>query len=116
MGAGTYTSSISGLSAATNYYAKAFVTNSAGTNYGSVVNFTTAAASSPASFGFSNSNLSGNLPNYYIATNNLTLSQLPIHHNDPFDRLLLSQSTIENMPLISADEKFKYYDNARIIW
>ncbi len=77
VGAGTYTSSISGLSAATNYYAKAFVTNSAGTNYGSVVNFTTAAASSPASFGFSNSNLSGNLPNYYLATSNLTLSQLP---------------------------------------
>ena len=77
VGAGTYTSSISGLSAATTYYAKAFVTNSAGTNYGSVINFTTAAASSPASFGFSNSNLSGNLPNYYLATSNLTLSQLP---------------------------------------
>lgn len=77
VGAGTYTSSISGLSAATNYYAKAFVTNSAGTNYGSVVNFTTAAASSPASFGFSSNNLSGNLPNYYLATSNLTLSQLP---------------------------------------
>jgi len=77
VGAGTYTSSISGLSAATTYYAKAFVTNSAGTSYGSVVNFTTAAASSPASFGFSSNNLSGNLPNYYIATNNLTLSQLP---------------------------------------
>jgi PIN domain nuclease of toxin-antitoxin system len=44
------------------------------------------------------------------------LNILPLHHNDPFDRLLLSQSTIENMPLISADEKFKYYDNAKIIW
>jgi PIN domain nuclease of toxin-antitoxin system len=44
------------------------------------------------------------------------LKILPLHHNDPFDRLLLSQSTIENMPLISADEKFKYYDNAKIIW
>jgi hypothetical protein len=44
VGAGTYTSSISGLSAATAYYAKAYVTNRAGTTYGSVVNFTTAAA------------------------------------------------------------------------
>lgn len=42
--AGTYTSSISGLSAVTTYYAKAYVTNRAGTTYGSVVNFTTAAA------------------------------------------------------------------------
>ena len=41
--AGTYTSSISGLASSTLYYAKAFVSNSAGTNYGNVVNFTTAA-------------------------------------------------------------------------
>lgn len=51
-----------------------------------------------------------NLPHIY------QLKILPPHHNDPFDRLLLSQSAIENMPLISADEKFKYYDNAWIIW
>jgi hypothetical protein len=42
---GTYTSSISGLASSTNYYAKAFVTNSAGTNLGEVVNFTTTAPS-----------------------------------------------------------------------
>ena len=39
--AGTYTSSISGLASSTLYYAKAFVSNSAGINYGNVVNFTT---------------------------------------------------------------------------
>ena len=75
--AGTYTSSITGLASATNYFAKAFVTNSAGTNYGNVVNFTTTSPPTPASFSFSNSNISGNLPNYYLATSNLTLSQLP---------------------------------------
>jgi hypothetical protein len=31
----------------------------------------------PASFNFSNSNLAGNLPNYYLEANNFTLSQLP---------------------------------------
>ena len=75
--AGTYASSITGLASATTYYAKAFVTNSAGTNYGNVVNFTTTSPATPASFSFSSSNLSGNLPNYYLATSNLTLSQLP---------------------------------------
>ena len=75
--AGTYTSSVTGLTSATNYFAKAFVTNSAGTNYGNVVNFTTTSPPTPASFSFSNSNISGNLPNYYLATSNLTLSQLP---------------------------------------
>jgi hypothetical protein len=75
--AGSYSTTITGLASSTTYYAKAFVTNSAGTNYGNVVNFTTATPSVPASFSFSSSNLSGNLPNYYIAANNLTLSQLP---------------------------------------
>lgn len=75
--AGTYSTSITGLASATTYYAKAFATNSAGTNYGNVVNFTTTSPATPASFSFSSSNLSGNLPNYYLATSNLTLSQLP---------------------------------------
>jgi hypothetical protein len=75
--AGTYSSTITGLASSTTYYAKSFIINNAGTNYGPVVNFTTAAPPPPASFSFSNSNISGNMPNYYIATNNLTLSQLP---------------------------------------
>jgi len=39
--AGTYTSTISGLSASTNYFAKSFIVNKAGTSYGDVVSFTT---------------------------------------------------------------------------
>lgn len=42
--AGTYTSTISGLSSSTNYYAKSFVVNKAGTSYGPVVSFNTPAA------------------------------------------------------------------------
>ena len=37
------------------------------------------------------------------------LKDLPQHHNDPFDRLLLSQSITEKMPIISADKKFSQY-------
>lgn len=44
------------------------------------------------------------------------LSSLPFYQNDPFDRLLLSQSEVENMPIISADSQFKHYDDAIIIW
>lgn len=43
--AGTYTSTISGLSSSTNYYAKSFIVNKAGITYGSIVNFTTTAPS-----------------------------------------------------------------------
>jgi hypothetical protein len=42
--AGTYTSTISGLSSSTNYHAKSFIVNKAGTSYGSVVSFTTTAS------------------------------------------------------------------------
>jgi hypothetical protein len=39
--AGTYTSTISGLSSSTTYYAKAFIVNKAGTSYGAVISFAT---------------------------------------------------------------------------
>jgi hypothetical protein len=40
-GIGTFTSSITGLSLATTYYARAYATNSAGTAYGNEISFTT---------------------------------------------------------------------------
>ena len=45
-GTGTFTSSITGLSASTTYYVRAYATNSAGTAYGSEVSFTTSNATS----------------------------------------------------------------------
>ena len=39
----------------------------------------------------------------------LTLSQLPSHHNDPFDRLIVSQAIAENLTLISRDKALKKY-------
>ncbi len=38
------------------------------------------------------------------------LKNLPPHHNDPFDRLILVQAQTENLTLISADSVFKHYD------
>ena len=39
----------------------------------------------------------------------LALNDLPLHHNDPFDRLLIAQSRIEHMRLISVDGVFSRY-------
>ncbi|RYE20517.1 MAG: type II toxin-antitoxin system VapC family toxin [Sphingobacteriaceae bacterium] len=38
-----------------------------------------------------------------------TLSTLPLHHKDPFDRLLIAQAIAENLTLISADQHFQAY-------
>jgi len=36
--------------------------------------------------------------------------RLPLHHKDPFDRMLIAQAQVESMGLISDDSKFKLYD------
>lgn len=46
-GTGSFTSSITGLTAGTTYYVRAYTTNSAGTSYGQQRSFTTTAASTP---------------------------------------------------------------------
>jgi len=42
------------------------------------------------------------------------VARLPRRHGDPFDRLLVSQSLIENMPLVSQDSAFDAYGVKRI--
>lgn len=34
---------------------------------------------------------------------------LPWHHRDPFDRLLIAQAQIQDLPLVSADGRFDRY-------
>jgi PIN domain nuclease of toxin-antitoxin system len=42
------------------------------------------------------------------------VASLAHHHGDPFDRLLVSQSLIENMPLVSHDKRLDDYGIRRI--
>jgi PIN domain nuclease of toxin-antitoxin system len=43
------------------------------------------------------------------------LNELPLHHNDPFDRLILAQSKLEKLHLASADTVFSRY-GVDLIW
>ncbi len=43
-------------------------------------------------------------------THVLHTAHLPHHHRDPFDRLIISQSIIENTPVLTSDEAFAQYD------
>src|SRR5437660_12895428 len=42
------------------------------------------------------------------------IATLPLHHRDPFDRMLAAQSLIESLPLISADPIFDAYGTTRL--
>jgi PIN domain nuclease of toxin-antitoxin system len=39
---------------------------------------------------------------------------LPLHHRDPFDRLLIAQSQALNVPILSVDTLFDRYDVKRL--
>lgn len=38
------------------------------------------------------------------------VADLPDHHRDPFDRLLIAQAQVEKMPIVTADRSFAPYD------
>ena len=44
------------------------------------------------------------------------LTDLPMHHRDPFDRLLICQALEEQMPILSVDGKFDPYEGLNTIW
>ncbi|MDM8538544.1 type II toxin-antitoxin system VapC family toxin [Desulfobacterales bacterium HSG17] len=41
--------------------------------------------------------------------------ELPLHHRDPFDRLIIAQGIFEQLPIIGCDKMLKFYD-IDIIW
>jgi PIN domain nuclease of toxin-antitoxin system len=40
----------------------------------------------------------------------LHVASLPLHHRDPFDRLLVAQAQLEELPILTADRNFRLYD------
>jgi PIN domain nuclease of toxin-antitoxin system len=40
----------------------------------------------------------------------LLVAQLPLHHRDPFDRLLIAQARCEGLTIVTADQRFSEYD------
>ena len=45
----------------------------------------------------------------------LELNNLPFHHNDPFDRLLIAQAKTEDAFLLSKDKAFSEY-TVKLLW
>jgi PIN domain nuclease of toxin-antitoxin system len=40
----------------------------------------------------------------------LQVGALPAHHRDPFDRVLIAQAQVEDLPILTADSVFSRYD------
>jgi PIN domain nuclease of toxin-antitoxin system len=45
----------------------------------------------------------------------LHVHELPDHHRDPFDRILVSQAILEEMSLLSADSEIPRYP-VEVVW
>lgn len=45
----------------------------------------------------------------------LLVSRLPIHHRDPFDRMLVAQAQAEKLTLVTADAAIRQYD-VKLCW
>lgn len=45
----------------------------------------------------------------------LAVYELPMHHTDPFDRLLIAQAQIEGMVILTADKVFRRY-KVELLW
>jgi len=43
------------------------------------------------------------------------VERLPLHHRDPFDRVLAAQALQEKLPLVSSDPVFRSY-GVRVVW
>ena len=43
------------------------------------------------------------------------VQSLPLHHRDPFDRMLAAQALVEGLTLVSADKAFKKY-GVPLLW
>jgi PIN domain nuclease of toxin-antitoxin system len=50
-----------------------------------------------------------------LLTHVLALQHLPLHHRDPFDRLLIAQANIEDVVIVSNDPMFPKY-TGKVMW
>lgn len=59
--------------------------------------------------------VAGGLAILPIGLDQLYLTErLPLHHRDPFDRLIIAQAIVANLPILSADAAFDRYGITRI--
>ncbi len=52
----------------------------------------------------------------FTADHAFRLFELPVHHRDPFDRQIIAQAFLEDIPVVTSDAKFSLYKGLKLIW
>ena len=52
----------------------------------------------------------------YAAEHAFRLFDLPTPHADPFDREIIAQALVENIPVVTPDETFNLYEGLKVVW
>lgn len=52
----------------------------------------------------------------FLPAHAYTLYSLPMHHRDPFDRMLIATALAEDVALVGGDKEFKRYKGLKLIW
>ena len=50
-----------------------------------------------------------------LARHGWVAGALPLHHRDPFDRMIVAQAQVEQLPVITADARIAAYE-VTIVW
>lgn len=69
----------------------------------------------PAEYVLSRMETSGTSPLPVQHSHALHAGSLPLHHADPFDRLLIAQARLENLEILTADRQFEAYE-IKLLW
>jgi PIN domain nuclease of toxin-antitoxin system len=52
----------------------------------------------------------------YTREHAFQLFDLPTHHLDLFDRQIIAQALVENVPVVTPDEAFNLYEGLKVVW
>ena len=52
----------------------------------------------------------------YAAEHAFRLFDLQAHHADPFDRQIIAQALVEDVPVVTPDEAFRQYRGLKVVW
>ena len=70
---------------------------------------------SPPEYVLSRMQTSGIVALPVLHTHALHVATLPLHHKDPFDRLLIAQAQLEGLSILTSDRQFEAYE-VEVFW